>query len=130
MQWMRLVLVNRLQHNPAQFAAKGATSITDIVRAKGQIQAFGDYPDIGVDQRARIENVIAVANDDNDPRQNAFAAFVNTAIKVATDPVVPDPTGPDSFLSGWMTVGYSPGDNSIKFGAPLMDNQFLEEKLL
>ena len=34
MEWMRVVLANRLKNNPAQFGAKGATTILDVMKAK------------------------------------------------------------------------------------------------
>src|SRR5438132_8461458 len=43
MQWMRLVLKNRLANNPQQFMARGARTLKDIVTAKdgGKVQFEG-----------------------------------------------------------------------------------------
>jgi hypothetical protein len=124
MQWMRLVLMNRLNHNPKQFGAPGAQSITDIVKAKRQFQGFESYPALGPDQQTHINGVVSVANDDNHPDQCDYADFLNAAIEAATGPLPEDPLGDGGFLAGWMTTGFSPGGSYTKFGDPVMANQF------
>src|SRR5262249_6781304 len=44
MQWMRLILVNRLNNHPEQFGASGASSVVDIIKAPGQFEGFSGYP--------------------------------------------------------------------------------------
>jgi hypothetical protein len=132
MQWMRLVLQNRLANNPEQFMARGAKTLQDIVTAqdkgKLQYQGFGKYPALDSDIQLRIEDVFRMANDDNHKLQADYAAFIRTALEVASDTsVVQDPCGTDNFLSGWMTVNHSPGDTSVPFQV-LMDNQFFMMK--
>ena len=43
MQLMDAVLRNRLA-NPSPYGAKGAISLADVVKAKGQFAGFGKYP--------------------------------------------------------------------------------------
>jgi hypothetical protein len=128
MQWMRLVLRNRLDNNPQQFMAKGAKTLKDIVTAqdggKVQFQGFAKYPAVDAKLTARIAAAVKVANDDSDRRQGDYARFVQAALDVAASKAeVQDPCGADHFLSGWMTVGSSPGDDSVAFQA-LLTNQF------
>jgi hypothetical protein len=132
MQWMRLVLKNRLENNPKQFMAKGAKTLQDIVTAKDggvvQYEGFSKYPAINSKINLRIEEDFQIANDDSDKRQQDYAAFIRAALEVASDKsVIQDPSGADHFLSGWMTVHHSPGDDSVPFQA-LMDNQFFMMK--
>jgi hypothetical protein len=132
MQWMRLVLRNRLDNNPQQFMAKGAATIKDIVTAKDagivQYEGFSRYPAINARIAARIAEAFSIANDDSDTRQQNYAAFVQAALDVAAAKgEIQDPCGVESFLSGWMTVGSSPGDDSQAFQA-IMDNQFFMMK--
>src|SRR5262249_33530897 len=65
MQWMRLVLANRLA-KPEPFLAKGAKTIEDIVKAKNQFEGFGNYPTLTSKLDARLADVIKISNDDND----------------------------------------------------------------
>lgn len=124
MQWMRLVLANRLKNNPAQFGAPKATTITDIVKAPGQFAGFEKYPTLAADVSARIDAIVSIVNDDSDARQDRYAQFVQTAMDVAksTTPV-PDPCS--TGLYGWRTAGSgSPGPRFVKYGHPLSGNQF------
>jgi hypothetical protein len=132
MQWMRLVLQNRLENNPAQFMAKGAKTLQDIVTAHDggvlQFKGFGKYPAIDSDIVLRINESFQIANNDGDGRQEAYTAYVQAALEVATDKnVIQNPCPAESFLSGWMTVKHSPGDDSVPFQV-LMDNQFFMMK--
>jgi hypothetical protein len=132
MQWMRLVLENRLANHPEQFMARGAKTLQDIVTAKDkgklQYQGFGKYPALDSDIERRIKASFQFANDDNHQRQADYAALVQAALEVANDKsVIQDPCGTDNFLSGWMTVNHSPGDDSVPFQV-LMDNQFFMMK--
>jgi len=132
MQWERLVLKNRLANNPQQFMAKGAKALKDIVTAKdlgkAQFEGFSNYPPPAAKITARIAEELKIANDDSDKRQEDYATFVQAALDVANSKTeIQDPCGADNFLSGWMTVGSSPGDDSVKFQA-IMDNQFFMMK--
>ena len=125
---MRLVLKNRLENNPQQFMAKGARTLKDIVTAKDggkvQFEGFSQYPTINAKIAARVTEAFKIANDDSDKRQEDYAQFVQAALDVASSKTeIQDPCGADNFLSGWMTVGSNPHDDSVPYQA-IMDNQF------
>jgi len=124
MQWMRVVLANRLNNSPERFNAKGAKTLLDIVKAPKQFEGFHDYPKLGKDQSTRIEDVVSIANSDSDPRQEKYATFLQNALDVAASKTLiadPCPTG----LYGWRTAGSAaPGGDFVKFGDPLSGNQF------
>jgi hypothetical protein len=130
MQWMRLVLKNRLDNDPAQFNAAGAKTRQDIVRGSGQYRGFGSYPTIDADVNQHIQEALDGADDDNNLAQQAQdIAFVNAALEVAKATTeILDPCGADYFLSGWRTAGHGgTGDNQVKF-LVLMTNQFFKLK--
>lgn len=130
MQWMRLVLKNRLDNDPAQFNAPGAKSRQDIVRGKGQFRGFGSYPTIDAKVSQHIKEALDGANDDNNlAKQAQDIAFVNAALEVAKAATeIPDPCGTDNFLSGWRTAGHGgTGDDQVEFRV-LMTNQFFQLK--
>jgi hypothetical protein len=123
MQWMRVVLANRLKNNPAQFAAPDAKNITDIVKAKQQFEGFEKYPTLNAKLSARINEIVQIANNDNDARQERYVQFLQDALDVAKGPLITDPcpTG----LYGWKTDGSTPpGGRFEKYSAPLSGNQF------
>jgi hypothetical protein len=124
MQWMRIVLVNRLKNKPEQFGAPNAKTIEDIVKAKGQFEGFEQYPKLTASKSARINQIVKIANDDNDARQEAYAGLLQVAIEVAkSKTLIPDPcpTG----LYGWRTAGSgSPGGRFVKHGDTLSGNEF------
>ena len=64
------------------------------------------------------------ANDDNDPRQDRYARFLQDALEVAArKTLIQDPC--PSGLYGWRTAGSSePGGGLVKWGDPLSGNQF------
>jgi len=122
MQWMRLVLENRLK-SPEKFAAKGAKSLRDIVKAPGQFKGFENYPTISSTQKSALEQVLKIANDDNDTRQNDLIGFVQNAMDAASGSVLDDPK--TKGLVAWRTAGSgSPGSNFAAYGKPLAGNQF------
>jgi hypothetical protein len=130
MQWMRLVLKNRLDNDPAQFNAPGAKTRQDIVRGSGQYRGFGSYPTIDADVNQHIKEALDGANDDNNlAKQAQDIAFVNAALEVAKATTeILDPCGTDYFLSGWRTAGHGgTGDNQVEFQV-LMTNQFFQLK--
>ena len=127
MQWMRVVLANRLK-NPGLYNAAGAKTLTDIVKAPGQVKGFGDYPVIATTQANLIAEIVRIANNDSDPRQDNYSRFVQDALDVAkSKTLIPDPcpTG----LSGWRTDGSDPpGGLQVDFGQPLAGNQYFTLK--
>lgn len=125
MQWMRLVLANRLNNSPERFYAKGAKSLADIVKAKPeQFKGFQDYPKIGADQSKVIDDIVKIANSDSDTRQEKYAQFLQSALEVASSKtLIPDPCS--TGLYGWRTAGSDPpGGDFVKYGDPQSGNQF------
>jgi len=123
MQWMRVVLVNRLNNEPGQFNAPGAKTISDIVKAKNQIEGFEKYPTLGANQSARINEIVKIANNDNDARQDLYVRFLQDALDAAKGKPIKDPSS--TGLYGWRTSGSgSPGGNFEAYLTPLSGNQF------
>jgi hypothetical protein len=124
MQWMRVVLENRLKNKPKQFNAPGAKKILDIVKAEGQFHGFEKYPTLSAAQESRINEIVSIANNDSDTRQEKFAAFLSNALDVAnTKSAIKDPC--QTGLYGWRTAGRgSPGPRFKIFKTPMSGNQF------
>jgi hypothetical protein len=130
MEWMEVVLHNRLRNNPSQFMAPNAKSITDIVTAKGQVEGFRNYPTLSAPVEKRIKSYVTIANSNSDRRQQVFRKFIENAIAVAKPKVIKDPTPEGQMLAGWRTSGQgSPGKNFKPFSSPLSGNQFYSMKL-
>jgi len=109
MQLMDRVLWNRLS-NPAPFGARGAKTIADIVRAPGQFAGFQGYPNYDSSIVNRIQAMINVANSAKDKRCQDFANHINSAIDVANDASIQEPS--PGTLASWRTAGSgSPGSN-------------------
>lgn len=128
MQWMRVVLANRLaSKNPGEFRAPGAKTLTDIVKGKNQFEGFGDYPTIAAKQAARIANIVKIANDDNDKRQEPFAQFLQIAIDVAQSKTLIDDPCPKGTYA-WRTTGHGApsGGGFVTCGDPISGNQFYQ----
>jgi hypothetical protein len=123
MEWMELVLHNRLKNNPSQFGASKAKSITDIVKAKGQFKGFENYPNTDPSLLSRINNIFTLANSNNDLRQPKYRRFVENALAVAKPKLPRDPS--PNGLYGWRTIGSgSPGGRFVAYGSALSGNQF------
>lgn len=113
MQLMDAVLWNRMD-DPKPFMARGAKSLIDIVRAKGQFAGFEKYPDVAASIQKRIQDAIDIANNPKDPRQAAYEAFINKAIEIAKSAYFDDPS-PGKLVS-WRTANSgSPGNNFLKY---------------
>ena len=111
MEWMRLVISNRLKW-PTQFGAKkGSKKLEEIVRAQGQFKGFENYPPPSKEIEANIARIVATANDLSAPLKDNFYLHVKNAITVASaDGSITDPT--TNSLIGWRTAGSgSPGPN-------------------
>ena len=65
MQLMDAVLWNRMA-DLGPFLAKGAKTLSDVVKAKGQFADIAKYPDYDVNIRARIQQAVDIANDPKD----------------------------------------------------------------
>jgi len=106
MRWMRLVLENRLKHNPKQFWAPHAKTLTDVVKAQHkkrvQFQGFSNYPDYVAKSANSIR--VKAANDDNNRTGGKVRDFIELAIGVAQGKeAIKDPSPAGRFLGGWQT---------------------------
>ena len=121
MQLMDKVLWNRLD-DPGPFGAKGATTVADIVRARGQFAGFETYPDYAQSIVTRIQAMLNLANSAKDKRHDLFTDHINAAIAVATDPSIADPSA--GALTGWRTAGSAAPGGSFKFFKTFFGNDF------
>lgn len=108
MQWMRLVVQNRLDLRSVEVASAGANNWTDVIKAQNQFEGFSRYPAIGDGQKKVITDMLAIANDGTDSRQEKYYDHIAAAISVPTDQSIVDPC--PTKLLGWRTAGSaSPG---------------------
>jgi len=127
MRWMRRVIVNRLRSDkPAEFMAKGAKTVGDIVMADDggsvQFHGFNKYPYLGSDIVKNLNASLAIANNGTHPKQAAYVEFLQSAIDVASEPLPADPS--PNGLFAWRTEdAASPGRDFTLF-AVLAGNQF------
>jgi hypothetical protein len=121
MQLMDRVLYNRL-NDPSKFAAKGATTVGDIIRAPRQFAGFENYPSYDQSIVNRIQAMLNIANSAKDKRAADFVEFINSAIKVASDPSIQDPS--PGTLASWRTAGASSPGSSFKKHATILGNDF------
>ena len=124
MQWMKVVLNNRLNNDPAQFLAPHAKTVIDIIRAPNQFAGFRHYPNYDVDLVNRLQSYVDIANSAKDKRQQSYAIFINGAIQVANAAPIPDPSSSPFILTNrtvlglfaWRTIGApSPGGRFSKY---------------
>jgi hypothetical protein len=121
MQLMDTVLRNR-RSDPDSFEAGGTTNLVGIVRAKGQFRGFEAYPQYSPNIKNYIHQVLHVANNPDDRRSGAYAAFVNKAIEIARSAEYTDPS--PGRLVAWRTAGSgSPGKDFI-FYKSVLGNDF------
>jgi hypothetical protein len=99
MRLMDTVLRNRMK-NPGPFLARGAKSLADIVKARGQFAGFEKYPSYDNQIKMRLLDMLNIAN--------------NTAIGIAKSAEYSDPS--PGTLVGWRTSKRgAPGGGFIKF---------------
>jgi hypothetical protein len=118
MQRMKLILQNRLNHNPQQYGAPGAQNLTDIIKGhfgKGeQFAGFSHYPIYSKPIEDNIQAALDIANSEHDARAAAFATHIRNALMVADTPVIDDPS--PTTLDGWRTAGSgAPSPQSVVF---------------
>ena len=118
MIWMRVVVQNRLATPSPIWGSKGVKSLADVIRAKGQFKGFEKYPTIDHGVRKSIDEAVSIANDGDDTRRSEYKEFVDTALAVATQPTVKDPS--QNGLFWWRTAGH---------GSPTSDATFFMTKL-
>lgn len=113
MQLMDAVLRNRLA-NPGPFNAKGAKSIADVVRARGQFRGFEKYPDYSAGIRQNIQDALDIANNAKDGRSAAYTAFIQKAIEISKSTAFKDPSA--GKLVAWRTANSgSPGKGFLLY---------------
>lgn len=105
MQWMDLVLWNRINNKPKQFMAKHATLI-GVLTAPGQFQDFQHYPNYSAVLVHRLQKMIDIANTPKDKRSGKYTDFIQTAMDVASAATVPDLS--PGLLTAWVTAGANP----------------------
>jgi hypothetical protein len=114
MEWMELVVQNRLQMRSALVGSAGADNVTDVIKAPGQFEGFGRYPVIGSKQQSNIDQIVAIANDGTHPKQKQFFDHVSAAIDVARVGTITDPC--PTLLLSWRTAGASgPGGSFVLY---------------
>lgn len=114
MQWMTHVLRNRLELGPEHFYARGATSLTALIKAHNQVDGFEKYPRIAEKQNDVLTKTLDIANDGADSRSERHRTYVEHALAVAKGKVGSDPC--PTKLYAWRTAGSkSPGDNFVNF---------------
>lgn len=118
MRWMRWVFINQLAFGSQYFArGKKVTTVTELIKAPGQIAGFENYPLLGPEQKQVLTQVLSIHNNAADSRFMKSRQYVQDAIAVAQadeKALGPDPcpTG----LYGWRTANSSsPGSNYVKF---------------
>jgi hypothetical protein len=121
MQWMDKVLWNRYG-SPAQFGAKGAKSLADVVRARGQFAGFEGYPDYDKSVANRIQAIINIANSPKDKRGQSYTEHVELAGAVSADPSITEPS--PGMLAGWRTAGSAAPGGKFVFWKNFFGNDF------
>ena len=125
MQLMDAALRNRLL-NPKEYLAKGAKSIIDIIKARGQFAGFDRYPSLETSVKARIDEIVGISNDLADPRHSAYAAHVEKAIEVAKLTKYSDPS--PGKIVGWRTTNSGSPGSSFIFYKKILGNDFYYRK--
>jgi len=114
MEWMELVVQNRLDLKSALVGSAGAQTFIDVIKAPHQFEGFSGYPTIGTKQQRNIDEIVAIANDGTHPKQKQFFDHVTAAIEVSGKGTITDPC-PTKLLS-WRTAGASgPGGTFVLY---------------
>lgn len=127
MQWMRRVIVNRLQSDkPEEFMARGARGIGDIIMAddRGSVQfhGFNRYPHLESGIVQNIGDAVSIANNGTHSKRAAYAQFVQNAMEVAGEALPPDPS--PSGLFAWRSKGASSPGPEFRLFAVAAGNDF------
>jgi hypothetical protein len=134
---MQAVIANRLNNNPNQFGAPGATTYADIITAPNQFQGFtmsSGQVQLSQPVSDRIDTVMTDANTGNPGAYYQFVQDILTQVNGAiNDPFAGvtsiNGTAVQGGTYGWRTVGSGdPGGNFFAIPAPLggvvLGNQF------
>lgn len=123
MSFMDLVIVNRFTHNPASFGARGATTLRDIIKAKGQFAGFEKYPLVDSVVVGRLQLMLNIANNPKDKRSGDFTNFIQAAIDRANAPnAIVDPS--PGLLCAWRTAGASSPGSAFTLHTTVAGNDF------
>ena len=125
MTLMRIVLDNRRATPSGRWASAGATSLADVVRARNQFEGFGAYPTLSAPVTARIDDMLAIANNSGDRRQATIRAHVDQAIAIASGEPPADPT--KTGLYWWRTEGSGAPGNGVTLYKSVLGNSFYRE---
>ena len=126
MRLMRVVLENRLARPSARWSSAGARSLGDVVRARNQFEGFQAYPALSVGVAGSIDQLVALANNAADPRQQRMLEHIQLAISIATGPSPRDPTG--GKLYWWRTQGAGAPGTEVSIYKSLVGNTFYKDK--
>lgn len=113
MQYMRQVIYNRMAFSHPHYfnIARGNLTVFGTIGAKGQIDGFGDYPNISLKAADRISKFIIACNRTGmGERLRSFRNLYQSALDVATGKNLGIQHMP--LLYSWRTAGQgSPGSN-------------------
>jgi hypothetical protein len=115
MQWMRHVLLNRLKLGSRHFSAGQANTLTEIIKARNQVEGFEDYPRILEKQRRLIEEALNTANNGADVGSERQRIYIQAVISVAKGEIPGADPCPTKLYAWRTTDSRSPGDNFVKF---------------
>ncbi|MEW6644230.1 MAG: hypothetical protein AB1586_27240 [Pseudomonadota bacterium] len=123
MALMDLVLVNRFNNHPERFGARGATTLRDIIKARGQFAGFETYPNYDAQIVGRLQSMLKIANNPSDRRSSDFTDFIQAAIDRANAPnAIVDPS--PGLLCAWRTAGASSPGSSFTLHVTVAGNDF------
>lgn len=122
---MRVVLENRRAHPSARWGSAGATSLRDVVRARGQFAGFEGYPTLSPGMEAMIANIVSIANNASDNRQPVMRAHVELAARMAEGMAPRDPSG--TGLYWWRTEGSGAPGQGVTAYKTVLGNSFYRE---
>jgi hypothetical protein len=115
MQWMVHVLRNRLNLGPEHFSARGATTLTNLIKGRNQVEGFEKYPIIAFDPNERLQEALGIANDGTDNRHSAQRLFLKNVVAVATGEMPGTDPCPTRLYAWRAEESASPGNNFEKF---------------
>ena len=128
MQWMLVVLQNH-SRNPAHFGGNaGDHTLLGAIKADKPVQVagFDRYPHIDGVQLKVLNEILRIANNDDDARQSAYIRHIDTALDVATHPIIKDPC--PTALTGWFQIGKGDPGRGYVLWKPMAGNNFYTSK--
>jgi hypothetical protein len=115
MQWMRIVLENRLNFSYPHTlqVPNGAKTFMALIKSKGVVEGFEAYPVIAGKKAKDIREALEYANKGTHPKFSFYRGYAQNAIDIATgrkrgiDPC-------QRKLYGWKTVGSEPPSENFE----------------